>query len=136
MFVCQMACLLWGENMVRWTENATCKVHTRVQIIFNHFVSPFTISNICLYSFLKVHNFFLNGSIILVYSLFSSYINLLKWLLSMWIFFSHFIYLFTFPIIIMFEQENCQIIIMPWALLNVIIDFTPLYIYIIQTYCS
>jgi hypothetical protein len=94
-----------GENMVWWTKSGTCKVHTRIHSFFNPFVSPLTIPTFLLYSFLKVHNFFLNTSITLVYNLFSSCIILLEWLISRWIFL-HFIYFFIFLIVVMFEQEN------------------------------
>ncbi len=66
-----------GESMVQWTKSGTYKIHTRVHNFFNPFVSPFTIPTFMLYSFLKVHKNFKNGSITLVYNLFSSYITLL-----------------------------------------------------------
>ncbi len=88
-----------GESMVQWIKSGSCKIHTRVHNFFNLFVSPLTIPTFMLYSFLKVHNFFKNGSISLVYSLFSSCISLLEWLISMWIF-------FTFHLFIYFSNHS------------------------------
>jgi hypothetical protein len=73
-----------GENMVQWTTSGTCKVHTRIHNFFYPFVSLLIIRTFSLCSFLKVHNFFLNASMTLVYNLVSSYIIILEWLISKW----------------------------------------------------
>jgi len=63
----------WKHSVM--DQNQHMKSPQKIHKIFNPFVNPFTIPTFVLYSFLKVYNFLKNGSITVVYNLFSSYIS-------------------------------------------------------------
>jgi hypothetical protein len=91
----------WVKAWWNGPKVAHAKSTQKYIIILIQFLALSQFQHFSYYSFLKVHKFFLNVSITLVYNLFSSYISLLEWLISMWTFF-YILFIYSF-----FRSQLC-----------------------------
>lgn len=77
--------------------------HDCITFANTFFQPPLMIQKLWSYNHLEQHNFFLNNSIIMIYNLFSFYINLPKHLFSIIFLFHLFIYSLIHSIVVIFK---------------------------------